>query len=98
MASMFEILMNLPLFRGVSHEKLAQVVGEAKFHFLKYPAGELVVREGESCTHIAFVISPCRWRPSPPGGSSPGRVCREFSKFFHRSFPYIIPFHRGKAR
>lgn len=34
---MFEILMNLPLFRGVSHEKLAQVVGEAKFHFLKYP-------------------------------------------------------------
>ena len=57
MASMFEILMNLPLFRGVSHEKLAQVVGEAKFHFLKYPAGELVVREGESCTHIAFVIS-----------------------------------------
>ena len=39
MSSMFEILMNLPLFRGVSHEKLAQVVGEAKFHFLKYPAG-----------------------------------------------------------
>ena len=56
MSSMFEILMNLPLFRGVSHEKLAQVVGEAKFHFLKYPAGEPVVREGESCTHIAFVI------------------------------------------
>lgn len=57
MASMFEILMNLPLFRGVSHDKLAQVVGEAKFHFLKYPAGEPVVREGENCTHITFVIS-----------------------------------------
>ena len=33
MASMFEILMNLPLFRGVSHEKLAQVVERPNFIF-----------------------------------------------------------------
>lgn len=57
MASMFELLMELPLFKGVSHSRLAQVVGEAKFHFLKYPAGETIVRAREACTHLAFVIS-----------------------------------------
>ena len=49
--------MNLPLFRGVSRSRIAEVVGSAKFHFLKYPKGETVVRAGEECTHLAFVIS-----------------------------------------
>lgn len=53
---MFELLMELPLFRGVSHARLAEVVGAAKFHFLKYPKGEPVVRAGEPCSHLAFVI------------------------------------------
>lgn len=54
---MFELLMELPLFQGVSHSRLAQVVGEAKFHFLKYPQGETIIREGDKCTNITFVIS-----------------------------------------
>lgn len=57
MSSMFELLMNLPLFRGVSRSRIAEVVGSAKFYFLKYPKGETVVRAGEECTHLAFVIS-----------------------------------------
>ena len=57
MASMFELLMNLPLCRGVRRSRIAEVVGSAKFHFLKYPKGETVVRAGEECTHLAFVIS-----------------------------------------
>ncbi|MBD5215293.1 MAG: Crp/Fnr family transcriptional regulator [Bacteroidales bacterium] len=57
MASMFELLMELPLFQGVSHSKLAEIVGSAKFHFLKYPEGETIIRAGERCDHLAFVIS-----------------------------------------
>ncbi len=55
--SMFELLMDLPLFKGVSLATLSQVVGETKFHFLKYPAGETIIRERENCTHITFVIA-----------------------------------------
>lgn len=55
--SMFELLMDLPLFKGVSLSTLSQVVGETKFHFLKYPAGETIIRERENCTHITFVIA-----------------------------------------
>lgn len=54
---MFELLMELPLFQGVSHSKLAEIVGSAKFHFLKYPAGETIIRAGDRCDHLTFVIS-----------------------------------------
>ena len=57
MASMLEQLMELPLFRGVSHTRMAQTVGDAKFHFLKYPEGEVIIRSGDRCEHITFILS-----------------------------------------
>lgn len=57
MDSMYEILMALPLFHGVSYSKLQEIVGNTKFHFLKYLDGETIVNAGEACTHIKFVIS-----------------------------------------
>lgn len=57
MDSMYEILMALPLFHGVSYSKLSEVVGTTKFHFLKYLEGEKIVEAGQPCTHIKFVIS-----------------------------------------
>lgn len=57
MNSMFEILMELPLFRGTTRERMAETVGMAKFHFLKYLPGETIVEAGAPCTHIKFIIS-----------------------------------------
>lgn len=57
MNSMFDLLMELPLFRGVSKETIKKTAGASKFHFLKYPEGATVVKAGEPCTHITFVIS-----------------------------------------
>lgn len=57
MDSMYEILMRLPLFNGVSHDRISEIVGMAKFHFLKYLPGETIVTAGEPCTHIKFIIS-----------------------------------------
>jgi len=57
MDSMFDILSDLPLFRGVTRERIAYTVGAAKFHFLKYAPGETITRLNEPCTHIKFVIS-----------------------------------------
>lgn len=36
MESMFEILMQLPLFQGVSRNKISELIEKTKFHFLKY--------------------------------------------------------------
>lgn len=57
MDSMFDILMGLPLFKGVSMERMAKTVGAAKFHFLKYLPGEVILRAGQPCNDIAFIIS-----------------------------------------
>jgi len=54
---MFEILMGLPLFKGVSHARMADTAGKSKFHFLKYLPGETIFREGDTCHDITFVIS-----------------------------------------
>ena len=54
---MFDILMGLPLFRGVTRDRMAETVGMAKFHFLKYLPGETIVSAGDPCAHIKFVIS-----------------------------------------
>lgn len=57
MDSMYEILLGLPLFKGVNRERISEIVGMAKFHFLKYLPGETIVTAGEQCTHIKFIIS-----------------------------------------
>lgn len=57
MDSMYEILMELPLFKGASHERISEIVGTTKFHFLKYLAGESIINAGEPCSHIKFIIS-----------------------------------------
>lgn len=57
MSSMFDLLIQLPLFQGVSRESMEYIVGGAKFHFLKFPEGETILRAGDACSHVTFVIS-----------------------------------------
>ena len=54
---MFELLMELPLFQGVTRSRIEQTVGQAKFNFLKYPKGETIIRAGDQCEYLTFVIS-----------------------------------------
>jgi CRP-like cAMP-binding protein len=57
MNSMYQQLMQLPLFQGVSTEKITALVEKLPFHFLKYRGGEQVFAAGEPCTHIKFIVS-----------------------------------------
>lgn len=55
--SMFDVLMELPLFRGVSRERMSKTVGTSRFHFQRYGDGEAIVTAGEPCGNVLFVIS-----------------------------------------
>jgi CRP-like cAMP-binding protein len=57
MNSMYQQLMQLPLFQGISTEKITALVEKLPFHFLKYRNGEPVISAGDSCTHIKFIVS-----------------------------------------
>lgn len=57
MDNIYELLTALPLFKGVSKERMLEIAGKIRFHFLKYSENETIVRAGDSCTHIKFVIT-----------------------------------------
>lgn len=55
--SMFDTLLELPLLKGASRERIAEIVGAVKFHFVKFKAGDIIFSQGELCTHLRFVLS-----------------------------------------
>lgn len=57
MESIYQVLMQLPLFQGVSRNKLSEVIEKTRFHFLKYNNGELAVSRSEQCSHFKFLLS-----------------------------------------
>lgn len=57
MDNMFDKLLHLPLFQGVSHERLSETVEKVPFHFLKFKRGEKIIDKGDECTHVRFIIS-----------------------------------------
>lgn len=36
---------------------MSKTVGESKFHFLKYPAGETFLSVGDKCEHVTFILN-----------------------------------------
>ena len=57
MNSMYHQLMQLPLFQGVSTDKITALVEKLPFHFLKFRNGEQIFAVGDPCTHIRFIVS-----------------------------------------
>ena len=57
MNSMYQQLMQLPLFQGVSTDKITALVEKLPFHFLKFRNGEQVFVAGDPCTHLKFIVS-----------------------------------------
>ncbi len=54
--SMYENLMGLPLFNGVSYNRISEIVGGTRLAFLKFLPGEKIVMAGDPCTRLMFVI------------------------------------------
>ena len=50
-------LMQLPLFQGISADKITALVEKLPFHFLKFNGGEQIFAAGDPCTHVKFVVS-----------------------------------------
>ena len=57
MNDIYTVLMSVPLLNGVSREKMLEITGKTKFHFVKYSAGEKIASTGEQCSHIKLLIS-----------------------------------------
>lgn len=54
---LYDKLLQFPLFQGMSRDDLMQVVTRTKFDFVKIPAGKRVVKEGEPCDRLYFLVN-----------------------------------------
>ena len=57
MENIFDKLLHLPLFQGVSQERLQETVEKVPFHFLKFRKGEKILSCGDECSHVRFIVS-----------------------------------------
>lgn len=53
----YDQLLRFSLFQGLSRAELLQMAGNTKFGFLKVPAGKSVVKEGDTCQMLYFLVS-----------------------------------------
>ena len=54
---LYDHLLQFPLFQGMSRDNLAKVAGHTKFGFMKYGAGQTVVKDEEPCIQLYFLLS-----------------------------------------
>lgn len=57
MSTMYDAIMDLPLFKGVSHNQLSDFLEKTHIQFLRFEEGMEVVKKGEPCNFVKFIIS-----------------------------------------
>lgn len=53
----YEQLLQFPLFQGMSRDDLEIIAGHTRFDFVKMAAGRPVVKAGDGCTQLFFLIN-----------------------------------------
>ncbi|MGL5937640.1 MAG: Crp/Fnr family transcriptional regulator [Phocaeicola sp.] len=54
---MYNTLLQLPLFQGFCKADFTQVLEKVQFHFHRYKANEIIVKQGDSCNELIFLLS-----------------------------------------
>ena len=57
MDNMYDLLIRLSLFNGISHQQLLEIVGNTKLNFLKFEQGEKFISAGEDAAGLRFILS-----------------------------------------
>ena len=56
MDTMFDTLLQLPLFQGLAHEDFTSILDKVKLHFTKHKPGETIATAGDSCDRLIFIL------------------------------------------
>ncbi len=55
--TMYDNLLQLPLFQGLRKEDFTTIIEKVKFHFLTYKEGEIIVKQGDLCKQLVFLLN-----------------------------------------
>ncbi len=56
MPSMYDTIMDLPLFKGISTQQVSDFLEKTKLEFINYERGDTIYNRTEACTHIRYLI------------------------------------------
>ena len=56
METMFDTLLQLPLFQGLCHEDFTSILDKVKLHFIKHKVGETIIESGSPCKQLCFLL------------------------------------------
>ena len=56
METMFDTLLQLPLFQGLAQEDFTCILEKVKLHFTKHKPGELLLQKDSSCHELVFIL------------------------------------------
>lgn len=55
--SMYELLLQMPLFQGITEQQLTRILEIIPFDFRRFRAGEVVSKSGDQCIGAIFLLS-----------------------------------------
>lgn len=55
--TMYDNLLQLPLFQGLCKDDFTSIIEKVKFHFQTYKKGETIVKQGTPCNNLLFLLS-----------------------------------------
>lgn len=55
--TMYDTLLQLPLFQGLCKNDFTNIIGKVKLHFRKYNAEDIIVEQGEPCDQLIFLLN-----------------------------------------
>lgn len=54
---MYDNLLQLPLFQGLCKDDFTTIIEKVKFHFMNFKKGETIIRQGDACKQIVFLLN-----------------------------------------
>jgi len=83
METMYDTLLQLPLFQGLGLKDFTAILGKVRFHFSKYKEGETIIKKGDDCSDLTFLL---KGEVLSESKDNEGLYC--YSEYFQA--PYII--------
>lgn len=54
--TMYDTLLQLPLFQGLCQSDFTNIIGKVKLHFSRHKAGEKLVNKADDCNNLIFML------------------------------------------
>lgn len=89
MNKMYDLLLQLPIFQGLSYEQLTGIIEKIPFSFSRYAPGTVIYRQGDLCDGVLFVLSGTVRQETPTFGGRI-RIMQDFLGPHTLSFYYLF--------